>query len=30
MSLFRTLEDGFGLPPLAQRASAHSIDVIWR
>jgi hypothetical protein len=29
-SLFRTLEQGFGLPPLALRANAHSIDVIWR
>jgi hypothetical protein len=29
-SLFRTLEEGFGLPPLAHGAKAHSIDVIWR
>lgn len=29
-SLFRTLEEGFGLPPLATRANAHAIDVIWR
>jgi hypothetical protein len=29
-SLFRTIEEGFGLPPLARAAKAHSIDVIWR
>jgi hypothetical protein len=29
-SLFRTLEEGFGLPPLAGHASTHPIDVIWR
>jgi hypothetical protein len=29
-SLFRTLEGGFGLPPLARSAKAHSIGVIWR
>jgi hypothetical protein len=29
-SLFRTLEEGFGLSPLARGAKAHSVDVIWR
>ncbi len=29
-SLLRTLEDGFGLPPLAGAKAAHPLAAIWR